>query len=187
MQKSSGTSAQFFEIARKSYADAARSLSVTLNKLGDFLASRGLPGDAEKALGHYERSLEVSERLLGANPESAQAVRDVMVSLERLAAFEGGRAGGEAKALELQTRALGIALKLRESNPQSVFYGDTVARSFFFTYQRAEAAGNRQLASQCLAGCYSVLDEMISAGCQLDPQLMNLHAQLAPMFRGRGN
>ena len=57
--------------------DTQRDLSVSLNKLGDFLASRGQPGDAEKALGHYERSLEVSEGLLRDNPQSGQAARDV--------------------------------------------------------------------------------------------------------------
>src|SRR3981081_2368002 len=41
-------------------------------RLGDFLASRGQPGDAEKALGHYERSLEVREVLLRDNPQSGQ-------------------------------------------------------------------------------------------------------------------
>ncbi len=49
-------------------AQAARDVSVSLNKLADFLSLRGLPGDAEQALGHYQRSLEVSERLLTANP-----------------------------------------------------------------------------------------------------------------------
>ncbi|MEY4178148.1 MAG: regulatory protein afsR, partial [Planctomycetota bacterium] len=60
-------------------AQAARDVSVSLDRLGDFLSLRGLPGDAEQALGHYQRSLEVSERLLTANPESAQAARDVSV------------------------------------------------------------------------------------------------------------
>ncbi|HRJ11229.1 MAG TPA: hypothetical protein PLP58_21790, partial [Prosthecobacter sp.] len=163
-------------------AQAARDVSVSLNKLADFLARRGLPGDAEAALGHYQRSLEVLERLLRANPESAQAARDVMVSLERLAAFEAGRSGGEAKALELQSRALGIALKLREGNPQSLFCGRTAAVSFFLTFQRAQAAGNEKLARQCLAGCFSVLDPMVTAGVGLDAPMRQLHAQLAPMF-----
>ncbi len=122
--------------------------------------------------------------MLLANPESAQAARDVMVSLERMAVFEGGRADGADKALEFQTRALGIALKLREGNPQSLYYGDTVARSFFFTYQRAQAAGNQQLAQQCLGGCHAVLHELITAGCQLGPQMMNLYQQLHAAFGG---
>ncbi|MBO3707995.1 MAG: SEL1-like repeat protein [Candidatus Accumulibacter sp.] len=169
-------------VANPESAQAARDVSVSLSKLADFLASRGLPGDAEESLGHYRRSLEFCERLLVANPESAQAARDVSVGLQRLAVCEGGWAGREAKALELQTRALGLALKLRERNPQSVFHGRAAAVSFLLTSQRAQAAGQEDLAAKYLAGCYGVLDELISAGCQLDPPMMRLHAQLKPMF-----
>lgn len=97
--------------------------------------------------------------------------------MERLAKITGAQPGAEAaaKALEFQTRALGLALKLRESNPQSVFYGRTAAVSFFLTYQRAQAAGQAQLANQCLGGCYAVLHELITAGCQLDAPMMNLY------------
>ena len=220
-------------VANPESAQAARDVSLSLNKLGDILASRGLPGDSEKALGHYERSLEIRERLLVANPESAlavrdvyvsmwsvgdflekrgqpgdadkalkhfdrclkvserlqvanpqssQAARDVMLSLERMAAFEGGRVGGENNALELQARALAIALKLCEGDPQSVFYGCTAAVSYIRMYQRAQAAGQAQLANQCLKGCFSVLDPLVQAGVELDPPMRQLHAQLAPMF-----
>jgi tetratricopeptide (TPR) repeat protein len=161
-------------------AQAARDVSVSLERLADFLARRGQPGDAESALGHYQRSLEVRERLLAANPDSAQAARDVLVSLERMAGARGSRPGAEAvrQALEYQTRALSIALKLRESNPQSVFYGRTVAVSFFLTSQRAQAAGDRELANRCLAGCHQVLHELVSAGCHLDPPMVQLYQQL---------
>ncbi|MBL8392899.1 MAG: hypothetical protein JNN21_13665 [Candidatus Accumulibacter sp.] len=168
---------QCAEAVQSDYASATAALLVA-----DVLFEHGRPGDHDKALGHYRRSLEVRERLLVANPESAQAARDVSVSLERLAVCEGGRAGGEAKALELQTRALDLALKLRASNPQSVFYGRSAAVSFFLTFQRAQAAGQGELAGKHLAGCYGVLDELISAGCQLDSPMMSLHAQLKPMF-----
>ena len=166
--------------ANKDSAQAARDVSVSLGPLGDFLARRGLPGDAEKALAHYQRSLEVSERLLEANKDSAQAARDVMVSLERMAQTTGGQPGAEAarQALEFQRRALGIALKLRESNPQSAFYGRTAAVSFFLTFQRAQAAADQELANQCLAGCRKVLHELVTAGSQLDPPMMQLYQQL---------
>ncbi len=64
-----------------------RDVSVSLEKLADFLARRGQAGDGEAALGHYQRSLEVRERLLVANPESASLVRDVVVSHFKLAQF----------------------------------------------------------------------------------------------------
>jgi tetratricopeptide (TPR) repeat protein len=163
-------------------ADAARNVSVSLNKLADFLASRGQPGDAEAAFAYYQRDLQISEDLLRANPNSAQASRDVLVSLERLAAAEGGRAGGEQRALELQTRSLEIALRLRESNPNTLFYQRQAAVSFFITYQRAQAAGNQEVAVQCLAGCFSVLDPLVQAGMELDPPMRQLHAQLQPLF-----
>ena len=66
-----------------------------------------LGGDAEKALGHYERSLEVRERLLRANPESGQAARDVSVSLNKLADFLASRGQpGDATGLRQQAEML---------------------------------------------------------------------------------
>ncbi|MBC8116952.1 MAG: hypothetical protein H7062_21360, partial [Candidatus Saccharimonas sp.] len=160
--------------------DLARDVSVSLDKLADFLARRGLPGDAEQALRHYERCHQVLERLRDANPESAEAARDVKVSLERMAQAVAAQPDADAvqRALEHQSRALGIALKLRESNPQSVYYGRTAAVSFFLTFQRAQAAGQEELANQCLAGCHAVLHQLITAGCQLDPPMMGLYQQL---------
>jgi hypothetical protein len=61
---------------------------VSLDRLGDFLASRGQPGDAEKALEHYQRSNEVLEILLRDNPQSGQAARDVIVSCYKLGWLE---------------------------------------------------------------------------------------------------
>ena len=79
-------------------AQAARDLSVALNKLGDYLATLGKPEDAIKALGHFERDLSISEKLLTANPNSAQAARDVVISHYKLANFcrsTGNKAGEE--------------------------------------------------------------------------------------------
>src|SRR4029077_2126789 len=89
---------------------AARDVSVSLDRLGDFLARRGQPGDAEKALGHYERSNEVSEALLRDNPQSGQAARDVSVSLERLGDFlaRRGQPGAAEKALGHYERSLEV-------------------------------------------------------------------------------
>ena len=56
---------------------AARDVSLSLERLGDFLAQRGQAGDAEQALRHYTRGLETRESLLKRNPESALAARDV--------------------------------------------------------------------------------------------------------------
>jgi tetratricopeptide (TPR) repeat protein len=114
-------------------AQAARDVSVSLNKLGDFLSRRGQPGDATQALGHYQRDLEISERLLAANPESAQAARDVSVSHFK-----------------------------------------------FFHIHRQR--GDEQAAMASLAKCFAILDSFARAGRPMDAQMRQLHAQLAPMF-----
>ena len=164
-------------------AQAARDVSIGLNKLADFLASRGQYGDAEAAWGHYQRSLEILERLLAANPESAEAARDVLISLERLAGAMGERTGGEKTALSLQCRSLEIALRLRDNNPASFHFQRTTALAFFLTYQRAEAAGNPQIASESRAGCFSTLDALAVAGVELDPELRDLYNELKFFFR----
>ena len=163
---------------------AARDVSVSLNKLGDFLASRGQAGDAEKALGYYERSLKVAEELWTANPESAAARRDLLVSLERMARAEAGRVGRENAALELQSRSLKLALELREQNPGSWFYQRTAAVSFLLTSQRAQAAGQGEQAAQCLAGCLGLLHEAIAAGVEVDSPMRQLYEQLKGTFPG---
>ena len=163
---------------------AMRDLSVSLNKLGDFLSGRGKPGDAGVAMGHYERSLEVRERLARANPESAQAAWDVMISLERMAALMGEQAGGEEQALELQRRALGIALELKERNGPLGQYGLAAAVSYFLASERALAAGEAEVAEECLSGCYHILDELIRAGSDIGPEMLALHARLKTIFGG---
>jgi len=120
----------------------------------------------------------VSEQLARDNPQSGQAARDLLVSLERLATFEGRRPGGETKALELQMRSLEIALQLRRQNPASFFYQRTAAVSFMQTYQRAQAAGNQELIMRCREGCLSVLHPLVQVGVELDPPMRQFHAQL---------
>ena len=163
---------------------AMRDLSVILNKLGDFLSGRGKPGDAGVAMGHYERSLELRERLARANPESAQAAWDVMISLERMAAIRGAQAGGEVEALEWQRRALGIALELKERNGPLGQYGLAAAVSYFLASERALAAGEAEFAEECLSGCYRILDELIRSGSELDSEMLALHARLKTIFGG---
>ena len=147
----------------------------------------GIVGAIEATVGRIDQAdaflhlaCESLDAVHRANPDSAQAARDVMVSLERMAQTTGGQPGAEAarQALEFQRRALGIALKLREGNPQSAFYGRAAAVSFYLTYQRAQAAGDQELANRCLAGCHKVLHELVTAGCQLDPPMMQLYQQL---------
>ena len=62
-----------------------RLLVSTLTSLAEMLVFRGQAGDAEQALRYFQRSLQVREDLLRANPDSAQAARDLAIALERLA------------------------------------------------------------------------------------------------------
>ena len=108
----------------KAEPDAPRSqhnLSVASENLGDFLASRGQQGDAEKALAHYQRCNELRERLLRDNPQSAQAARDVSVSLEKLGDFlaSRGQRGDAEKALAHCQRCNELRERLLRDNPQS--------------------------------------------------------------------
>jgi hypothetical protein len=158
---------------------------VSLNKLGDFLSRRGRAGDAEKALGYLERSLEIAEGLHAANPESAEAARDLMVSLERMAGAIGGRVGGAEKALKHQLRAVELARRLHQSNPKSAYFADTLVRAFYFAAQRANSAGQQQLVGKCLGGCHQVLHQMVAAGMQVEPDMMQLYRRLCEAGSGR--
>ncbi len=92
------TLAESYAAANPDSAQAARDVSVSLNKLGDFLAQRGQPGDADTALQHYQRSLDLREKLLAANPDSAQAARDVWVSCAKLGLHAERTGQGDAQA-----------------------------------------------------------------------------------------
>ena len=126
-------------------ADAKRDVSVSLDRLGDFLATRAQSGDMDKALDCFTRSLEIDEALLAANPGSAQVTRDVSVSLSKLGDFLATREqpGDEDKALDHFTRSFDMKEKLLAANPGSAqakrdvsvslntlghFYGDFINR-----------------------------------------------------------
>lgn len=99
-----------------------RDLSVALNELGDLLARRGQPGDAEEALAHFTRSLEYSEGVYKTTPDSAAAGRDVAVSLDKLGVFYARRGdeGDGEKALAHFTRALELSTKFHTAKPDSL-------------------------------------------------------------------
>ncbi len=107
-------------VADPQSAQAGRDVSVCLNKLGDFLAQRGQSGDAVQALGYFERALRIREVLLVANPQSAQAGRDVSVCLNKLGDFlaQRGQSGDAVQALGYFERNLKISERLLMVNPQ---------------------------------------------------------------------
>jgi hypothetical protein len=163
--------------ANPNSAQAARDVSVSLNQLADFLASRGQPGDAEAALAHYQQSLSVRQQLWAANPNAAQAARDLMVSHERLSSALAARKDGAHSALEHQQHALALATQLHQHNPGSWYYQRTAIISNHLTAIRAQAAGVEPLFADAL------LELAIQNGMAVDPAMRQLHAQLAPYFR----
>ncbi len=127
-----------------------------LRSMGDILCDIRQVGVQNKALGYYQRSLEVSERLLADNPQSAQALRDVVVSLERMANC-AAKALEPAWALAFQERALEIARRLYSANQGNWGVGRTLAISLVRTSQLAAKANPSTTQDERLAECYAIL------------------------------
>ncbi|MES2922236.1 MAG: DUF4062 domain-containing protein [Verrucomicrobiota bacterium] len=165
-------------------AEAARDVSISLEHLGDFLANRSQPGDAEKALAHFQRSLEVREKLLTANSDSAQAARDVSVSLNQLGEFlaRRGQPGDAEKALAHFQRDLEISEKLLTANPDSAQTAWDVAVSHYnmatFAEDREDAAGK----ARHRRACYEILAPRIARGMTFDPPVMRVFVELKQEF-----
>ena len=94
----------------------ARDVSISNEQLADFYLGRGQAGDAERSLTHFEESLRISQQLYEANPNSAQAARDVSVSLSKLGDFYLGRGDAE-RALTHFAESLRISHQLYQANP----------------------------------------------------------------------
>lgn len=165
-----------------SSVQSMRDFAVSLGRLGSLLSRRGFPGDSEQALENYRRCNQVLERLAAAEPGDQDVQHDLCMSLEGTAAYFARQVEGANAALDLQTRALGIALALRQSNPQSLYFGRTAAVSLSLAAQYADAAGQANQAGRYRYDCFQVLDELLKAGCTLDAWMKNTHARLKPTF-----
>ena len=165
-------------------AEAVRDVSVSLDRLGDFLAQRAQPGDADKALGHYTRSLAVREKLLAANPGSAQAVRDVSVSLNRLGDFLAQRAqpGDVEKALGYFTRDLALSEKLLADNPGSAEAVRDVVVSHYKMAGFATKRGDEKEAVRHYRAIYDLLKPCLERGMTFDPPIVKLYETLKAEF-----
>ena len=99
----------------------ARDLSISLDEFFDLLMTRGGTGDADQALRCLEESLEICRRLHENDPDSAQAARDLSISLNRLGGFlkTRGDTGDEDQALRCMEESLGIIRRLHENDPDS--------------------------------------------------------------------
>jgi tetratricopeptide (TPR) repeat protein len=88
-------------------AQARRDLSVSQNKIGDFYLRRGGQGDDALALAAYEAALETRHKLTEDNPDSAEARRDLAVSLFNLGRLSV-KTGDREAALAYLSEALSI-------------------------------------------------------------------------------
>jgi tetratricopeptide (TPR) repeat protein len=115
-------------------AQAKRDLFVVLNKVGDMLVVRNQPGDADAALANYTRSLELTDRLLEANPGSAMETRDVSVCLNKVGdrLILRNQPGDAEEALKHYVRSKELAEGVLKANPDSVL----AARDVFICLNR---------------------------------------------------
>jgi tetratricopeptide (TPR) repeat protein len=165
-------------------AAAARDVSVSLERLGEFYVARGQQGDAERALAAFEQSLALRQRLRDANPGSAAAARDVAVSLNKLGDFyiARGQEGDAERALAAFEQSLALRQRLRDANPGSAAAARDVAVSHYMLARHAQAAGDEARAAHHLQACFAILDQFHRDRRPMDPQMRRLHARLAPMF-----
>ncbi len=156
------------------------SVACAREQMGEFLALRRQPGDAEKAFEHYQRSLELREEIAKASPGSPLVARDLALYLQRFARFlaHRGLSGDEEQALNLQTRALQVLIKLHHQHPASVFHGLPAAQALYGVFRIAKSTGNESLANESLSGCFQVLEQMLRHGAELDPPVLQFHSRL---------
>lgn len=115
-------------------AEAARDLSVSLNNMGDFYLTHGRSSDAERALTHFEESLGIRKQIYAANPNSAQAARDLSMSLKMLGDVYLARveSGDADRAVAQFEQSLKIDQWLYAANPRSA----QAARDLSLSYER---------------------------------------------------
>ena len=161
-------------------AQAARDLSVSLEKLGDFFLARGQQGDAESALKHFQQSLNTRQQLHHDNPNSAQAARDLSVSLEKISAWHAAQntsSDSSGRALDYQQQAFTLAEQLFQSSPGTLFYARTAAISCWLCAMRADAHGSSDQALAYAGKCLEILERMRAATMPLG-ELQSLYEHL---------
>lgn len=161
-----------------------RDVAATLLNLAELLLQRQQPGDADKAVAHCHRALEIFRRLLAAEPASAQALRDVSVAEARLADSLVTRAfkGDAEKALEHYQESLSLNKRLLAANPDSAKALRDVSVSHFKLFQFHWQLGDSQAAEANLAQCFAMVDSFAQQGRPMDSQMRGLHEQLKALF-----
>ena len=172
------------ETATRLWREQPRSRELSL--AAGIAASAGFEtGQLVRAGRLWRHCLTVSEELLAANPQSAQAARDVLISLERIANARV-LAGDRSSALSAQERSLAIARRLwAQCGESSWEFGRTLVVALLRTSEVAGRAGGQEAAATHLGECRELLERFKKAGTQLDPAMQNLLSQLrtAPRVR----
>ncbi|MEX1364883.1 MAG: hypothetical protein AB1Z98_17275, partial [Nannocystaceae bacterium] len=107
--------------------------------------------------------LKARERLAEADPQSAQAQRDLSVSLDKLGNVEL-QAGNLAAACERFQRSLEIAERLAEADPQSAQAAFDLYISHQWLARVAKARAEREEQVHHLNAAKAVLDAMETRG-----------------------
>jgi hypothetical protein len=160
-------------------------VSISLEKLGDFLVRRGAPGDAQLALDHFERSLQLRELLARHNPGDAQAQRDVSVSYDKLTRHDE-KAGNSELAVAYRRKDYDIAKRLHEADPDSAYYLEDLAISANFLaglLTKHDEGAIPSEATSLLAACLQYLKKLDERGT-LSANLQPLFKQLTQAFSG---
>ena len=146
--------------------EAARDVSLSLDRLGDVLTKRGQPGDVEQVLKHYTRSLELRESLLKRNPDSGEAARDVSVSLNKLgdSVAKRGQPDDAEHALKHYARSLALSESLLKRNPDSARAARDVMVSHYKLAEHKLKTMEIEPAITHFTQGIQVLDAMIARG-----------------------
>jgi tetratricopeptide (TPR) repeat protein len=146
-------------------AEAARYVSVSLNKLGDFYLQRGQRGDAERASSCFEECHDVLQKVWAADPQSHLAARDVSLSSAKLGDFylQRGEPGDAEQALRCFEQSHGILRDLLAANPGSARAArDAAAVSGRLgdVYRKRGRPGDAEEALRCLRESHDVFQKL---------------------------
>jgi tetratricopeptide (TPR) repeat protein len=145
----------------KDSAQAARDVSVSLDKLGAFLAQRG---DADEALKQYRRGLEIREDLWKRNPNSARTAHDVMMCHYKL-----GELDLKLTRFESAIVRFGAGMAVLDEMIERGLNAETSAMEKAFLVKRLQCCANAPIAT----GDWNAL---LKTDAKLLPELLSFRA-----------
>jgi len=139
--------------------------------------------DDERAEDYLSESVVLRREIADAGEDELQAELDLIQAIQAIAktTSEIGGSMALAMAYEMELGALEMTQELREQNPDSLQLGHIVVLAYHRLSKLAMAKDEIRQASVALVGCYKVLQNLIAAGHQLDPELLTLYNELEAM------